>query len=207
MARPPSRYHPFHTIRSVLAEADGKEAGTQEGFARIIGREKAAITIKRIEAGSLKLSSHLAVLITAATGVDTTPLLAGKLSKPKTVEGKEFTLSTLQRWRTELNTVQLARLCDELAVRLTNVFRSKFDGSDQPGFRMLFCEVTHLISQHSEPSKGASPVERLLPGITSLAQCSSKTPLPCRMSFIELFEMMSKIAKPNEPPKRMGERS
>ena len=72
------------------------EAGTQPQFAALVGTS--AITIKRIENGTLTLSDKLAARIWAATGAMQIELLQGAKGKALSADGSPYTSETFRRW-------------------------------------------------------------------------------------------------------------
>ena len=85
----PRNTHPIRDIRSILGK-------TQPQFAALVGTS--AITIKRIENGTLALSDKLAARIWAATGAMQIELLQGAKGRALSPGGTPYTLETFHRW-------------------------------------------------------------------------------------------------------------
>jgi transcriptional regulator with XRE-family HTH domain len=88
MPRKPSFYHPLRDLRAIL----GKEY-TQKKFSREVGVSEVAI--KRIENGTLKLSTEMKGRIAAFTGVDAESLDSGKF----TTAGRPFSTAAFGLFR------------------------------------------------------------------------------------------------------------
>jgi len=82
MPRKPRFIHPVRQVRTCLGHS-------QPSFAKLIGCS--AITVQRVENGSLKLSRKLAASILEATGADPVSLLAGCDAKAMDTMGREYT--------------------------------------------------------------------------------------------------------------------
>jgi transcriptional regulator with XRE-family HTH domain len=93
MPREPSFHHPLRGLRATL----GKEY-TQKKFARELGVSE--IAIKRIENGTLRLSTEMKARIAGCTGVDAESLDSGKF----TIAGRPFSSSAFFLFRLSTRT-------------------------------------------------------------------------------------------------------
>ncbi len=169
MPRAPQYYHPFQTIRLVISQCDGRKAGTQDGFAKLLGEERSAVTIKKIEDGSLKLSRRIAFLVTAATGVDTAPILRGSLDEPKTLDGTDFNERSYREWTAGLVKGHAIDFAEGIGRELLDLFSATYELRDSAALRRMFCEFADLIAtcwdglptpdqfkKSNSPNKGAN---------------------------------------------------
>lgn len=81
MPRKPKIDHPVRQVRTVLGH-------TQPSFSKLVGCS--AITIQRIENGSMKLSTRLAHSISEATNADPDSLMEGSEAKARGRDGKPY---------------------------------------------------------------------------------------------------------------------
>lgn len=96
MPREPSFHHPLRDLRVTL----GKEY-TQKKFARELGVSEVAI--KRIENGTLRLSTQMKARIAGCTGVDAESLDSGKF----TISGRPFSSSAFFLFRLSTRTREM----------------------------------------------------------------------------------------------------
>jgi hypothetical protein len=170
MPRAPSNYHPLQTIRTVIGEAQGRTRPlTQEQLGELLpedGTARAGITIRRLEAGSLRLLPKLAAQITALTGVDTRPMLKGGLKgdlpPPQTLQGTPFTADAYNKWK---DRALPAGKVSELVKTLARIIQRCLENAESPEeVKEVFCQLCAAIG-----SVGGAAEFELLPGIESLA--------------------------------------
>lgn len=205
MARPPARFHPFHTIRKVLLEVDGD--GSQEHFARVLGNDRATITIKRIESGALKFSKNMAAALAAATGIDPSPLLHEHLDEPVTLDGNLFTAASLAAWRFELDARYAEQLAGEMAARVTKLILLAFREGSQSTLRRTFCELAGIVGTKRDEilslSSDHHDAEGFFPGIMTLDAVSEEARRPrSRQSFEQLIHAAQEADLDSSPGRK-----
>jgi len=111
MPRKPKFIHPVRQVRTCLGLS-------QPAFAKLIGC--AAVTVQRVEIGTLPLSPKLAISIFEATGADAASLLGGPDAKALDTRGHPYT-------------------------KEANTFSRSVPGYDEKEFKLLLIKIFHQL--------------------------------------------------------------
>jgi DNA-binding XRE family transcriptional regulator len=154
MPRKPKFTHPLRTIRECLGY-------TQASFAKFIGCS--AITIQRIENGSLSMSRRLAYTIMEATGADPVALRLGQAGKALDMLGREYSKSSLDFYHQVLP-------CDEkefryLVLTLSHYSQLMLIASNRGNhfkMRTVFGEILNSFKEIAEDFQLKNPIHNYL---------------------------------------------
>jgi len=164
-------------------------------------RPLSAATIKAIESGVNGLRPELAARITALTGVDTRPMLKGRLSKPKTIDGRPFSVETLRQWKEKrFEDEELGKLVEALSGRIGDILERHSNSTS--GLRLAYCllsEALGTVTRSMEPL----PDDTFLPEVEELHDVIDQEHPTGRMDgWGQVRRMASKPRPAPSPPKK-----